>query len=96
MGGTNEDLPAIGLGVVEPPRDGDAARIRPEVVVVDQDWRGLPGRTRVLEAPDQLPLLGVDADGRPALALKSNRRRVRLMYSNCWLRKGLDLPATFL
>jgi len=31
---------------------------------VDCDWLAVPGGTRVLEAPDQLLLFGVDADDR--------------------------------
>jgi len=64
-------MPAIGLGVVESPRDCDALRKGSEIVVIDQHWGALPARARVLEASDQLPLLGVDADGRGALALET-------------------------
>ncbi len=79
MRGTNEYPPAIGLSVVEPPWDGNTARIRSEIVVFDQNWRALPSCPGVLEAPDQLSVFGVDADSWPALALKALARPVDVL-----------------
>lgn len=61
-GGTDKDGPPVGLDVVDPVGDRLADGVGREIVVEDLDGLLVPGRTRVLERPDQFLLLGVDAD----------------------------------
>ena len=57
------DAASIGQHVANAVRDGDADRVRAEVVIIDPTWGEIPSRARVLEVAHQFALLGVDADG---------------------------------
>ena len=56
----------VGSDVVNPVGQGDALGLGGEVVVVHQDGLFFPGGTGVLQVPDQLPVLAVDAHDRQA------------------------------
>src|SRR5439155_20189424 len=64
----HDDLPAIGLKVINPVGDRQAPALGTEIMVLDPDRLPTPESTVVLELTHQFLLLGVDADNRIAAA----------------------------
>jgi len=67
VGGAHEDRAAVGVQIVDAVGDGGPEGIGAKVVVVDEHGLTVPGAPVVLEAADELLLLGVDADDRQPL-----------------------------
>lgn len=62
MGLADKDRAGIGVQVVDAVGHSEAARLGAEVVVVDADGLAFPSGTGILEVPDKLFFLGVNAD----------------------------------
>src|SRR6266571_4702652 len=70
MGCTDEDGSTVGLEVKYAVGHRHSGSVTAEVMVVDEDRSFLPGRSGILELPDQFLLLGIDADDRQLVAFE--------------------------
>ncbi len=62
MADADEHRTAVGLGIINAEREGDARGLGAKVVVVDGSGDALPLPAGILEVAHQFPLLGIDTD----------------------------------
>ncbi len=79
MGDSEKDRATIGEEVIDSIRNGNADRVRAEVMIVDEDRRSTPSGSWILEVAHEFTLLGIYADD----GIMPTLERSSEMYSNC-------------